>query len=454
MLSLLLIFTYTQVYGTNYVIKVSTSRVAFAGTDARVYVNLIGVNGDSTGSIRLHNSIWDFEFGRTDTFHGNAKFVGHLKEIKVYHDGWGIFPNWHLAQVTVSFSGSPLYTFYFHKWIPPWKWITAYEQNECRAGVALCQHVCIDTSSSYNCACHKGYKLEGRYKCRDVDECMTGAHKCEQESTACNNTPGGYTCQCKNGYQPAQSLFKCQDINECDYGEHKCDNQTTTCSNKLGTYNCQCKNGYQPDQSLYKCQDVNECVNGKHKCELESTICNNSLGSYTCQCKEGYEPIHQSVYKCEAKQCNASIPLGMQDGRISNQSITASSHYFNYPPWGGRLNAGIAKSWYAVAEDTDPWIQVDLGKVTWLKGVATQGKMFSLFVKTYKLAYSSDEVTWFNYREPDAKVDKIFKGNTGPYNTAEVELVKPVYTRYVRLYPQSWEDGVALKLELFGCRPE
>ena len=49
---------------SDYVIKVSTSRVAFAGTDARVYINLIGVNGDSTGSIRLHNSIWDFEFGR------------------------------------------------------------------------------------------------------------------------------------------------------------------------------------------------------------------------------------------------------------------------------------------------------------------------------------------------------------------------------------------------------
>ena len=50
---------------------------------------------------------------------------------------------------------------------------------------------------------------------------------------------------------------------------------------------------------------------------------------------------------------------------------------------------------------------MDLGKVTWLKGVATQGKMFSLFVKTYKLVYSSDEVTWFVYREADAKVDKV-----------------------------------------------
>lgn len=190
----------------------------------------------------------------------------------------------------------------------------------------------------------------------------------------------------------------------------------------------------------------------------------------------------------------------MQNGQISNQSITASSHHLNYPPWGGRLNSGMAKSWYAVAEDANPWIQVDLGRLTWLRGVATQGKMFTLFVKTYKLVYSSDEVTWFVYREPDTKVDKvmsstspictllvypspldtpcsttqkykntsllmtavcviffieqIFKGNTDPYKAVKVELLKPVYTRYVRLYPQSWEDGVALKLELFGCRPE
>lgn len=44
----------------------------------------------------------------------------------------------------------------------------------------------------------------------DVDECVTGVHKCEQGSTTCNNTQGSYICQCKNGYQPAQSLYKCQ----------------------------------------------------------------------------------------------------------------------------------------------------------------------------------------------------------------------------------------------------
>ena len=39
------------------------------------------------------------------------------------------------------------------------------EENECRAGLALCQHLCIDAGSGYNCACRTGFKLEGRYKC-------------------------------------------------------------------------------------------------------------------------------------------------------------------------------------------------------------------------------------------------------------------------------------------------
>ena len=89
----------------------------------------------------------------------------------------------------------------------------------------------------------------------------------------------------------------------------------------------------------------------------------------------------------------------MENGHISNQSITASSHYHRYPPWHARLNSGTAVSWYALPSDPSPWIQVDLGMPTWLKGVATQGKRFSLFVKTYKLAYSSDGIHWSTYKD-------------------------------------------------------
>ena len=99
----------------------------------------------------------------------------------------------------------------------------------------------------------------------------------------------------------------------------------------------------------------------------------------------------------------------MESGKISNQSITASSYYPQYPPWTARLRAGHAKGWYAMPYDSSLWIQVDLGKPTWLKGVATQGKRFSMYVKSYKLAYSLDQVRWFPYRgnQTDDKVRAV-----------------------------------------------
>ena len=98
----------------------------------------------------------------------------------------------------------------------------------------------------------------------------------------------------------------------------------------------------------------------------------------------------------------------MENGKISDQSITASSHYPSFPPWKARLRSGISKGWYAMPHDPSPWIQVDLGEATWLEGVATQGKMFSLCVKSYKLVYSPDQVTWFTYRGNQG-TDKVSK---------------------------------------------
>ena len=46
---------------------------------------------------------------------------------------------------------------------------------------------------------------------------------------------------------------------------------------------------------------------------------------------------------------------------------------------------------------------------------------------------------------------QVFNGNTDPYTVATNILVKPVYTRYVRVYPVSWNDALVLKLELYGC---
>lgn len=56
------------------------------------------------------------------------------------------------------------------------------------------------------------------------------------------------------------TTFRFSDVNECMTGPNKCEQQSTTCSNKLGSYSCQCKNGYQPGNSVYKCQGKNDLI--------------------------------------------------------------------------------------------------------------------------------------------------------------------------------------------------
>jgi len=143
-------------------------------------------------------------------------------------------------------------------------------------------------------------------------------------------------------------------------------------------------------------------------------------------------------------------PVGISDGRIANSSFNASSYYFNYPPWKARLNSGDNNAWYGKPWDVKPWIQVDLGTPTLVISVATQGKRFTLYVKTYKLGSSGDGKTWTMYEESGAV--KVFMGNSDPYSAVHRELQNGVKARFFRIYPQTWNHGIALKFELYTCK--
>ena len=96
----------------------------------------------------------------------------------------------------------------------------------------------------------------------------------------------------------------------------------------------------------------------------------------------------------------------MESGQILDSAITASSFYSEYyKPWFGRLNLHLGRcAWIPKTEGRDnAWIQVDLGEIKLVTGVATQGRCTDdLRVTSYTVSYSTDGGNWEFYKESDS----------------------------------------------------
>ena len=99
------------------------------------------------------------------------------------------------------------------------------------------------------------------------------------------------------------------------------------------------------------------------------------------------------------------MPLGLEDKRVHNKMMRASSYYNYYcGPWSGRLNGRRAGryggAWCAKRRDRRQWLQIDFGALTRVSRIATQGRQNSAqWVKSYKLSYSKNGYKYIPYRE-------------------------------------------------------
>ena len=93
--------------------------------------------------------------------------------------------------------------------------------------------------------------------------------------------------------------------------------------------------------------------------------------------------------------------LGMEDGQIPNDKVTASSEQSaNTPAKNGRLNYTSGSSWCAGTGDTNPYLQIDLRALHIICAVSTQGNSKAdQWVKDYKLQLSTDGACWRDYKE-------------------------------------------------------
>ena len=108
------------------------------------------------------------------------------------------------------------------------------------------------------------------------------------------------------------------------------------------------------------------------------------------------------VQFCFAFHKGCSGALGMQDNRINNSQITASSYYSaGYEAWNARLHKDDFFVWVPKNVAPGEWLQVDLLKFHIISKVATQGRALAAYnqwVTKYYLKYSQDGVSWESYK--------------------------------------------------------
>ena len=75
-----------------------------------------------------------------------------------------------------------------------------------------CDYECVfDDGGTAMCICPSGLELDqgSTSSCVDINECSAGTHTC---SDTCDNTYGGYECNCPAGFGVGSDLRTCEGI--------------------------------------------------------------------------------------------------------------------------------------------------------------------------------------------------------------------------------------------------
>lgn len=164
--------------------------------------------------------------------------------------------------------------------------------------------------------------------------------------------------------------------------------------------------------------------------------------------------MRAEVYGCNAYHCQMS--LGMEDGRIKDSALSASSFYSaKHTAKLGRLNleppSGYAGAWSVKTTDAHQWIQIDLGRPTTVTKVATQGRQncCDQWVTSYAVSYRLVSPYWVYHMSHGNK--KVFPGNYDRHSIVTHEFVPAFHARLVKIHPLSYNSWISMRIELYGC---
>ncbi|XP_068727455.1 receptor-type tyrosine-protein phosphatase T-like isoform X1 [Montipora capricornis] len=146
------------------------------------------------------------------------------------------------------------------------------------------------------------------------------------------------------------------------------------------------------------------------------------------------------------------LDLGMQRRSIPDNKITASSTLnASTPTRNGRLNYTAGSSWCASANDSNPYLQIDLQSLHIICAVSTQGNSKAdEWVETYTIQTSKDGLSWTDYESTERL--KTFLGNYDRHSEVKNILSGGVLARWLRFVGKAEHNKFCMRVEIFGVK--
>ncbi|XP_033114724.1 lactadherin-like, partial [Anneissia japonica] len=144
--------------------------------------------------------------------------------------------------------------------------------------------------------------------------------------------------------------------------------------------------------------------------------------------------------------CNK--PLGLEDGTIPSEKLTASSEYSHgFAAHLARLND--ARGWIS-RNNQQQWIQVEFSSPLWVTGLITQGRGdYPQWVRSYEVHYSLDGDTFTTIM--DAGAVAVFNANSD-HDTAVTNMFPSrVRAKFIQIHTTICHDRCSLRFEVLGC---
>ncbi|XP_061177015.1 EGF-like repeat and discoidin I-like domain-containing protein 3 [Saccostrea echinata] len=174
---------------------------------------------------------------------------------------------------------------------------------------------------------------------------------------------------------------------------------------------------------------------------LHGGTCSDDIEDFVCACVKPYG----------GKTCHlncASSPVGIDQNRKRIPDAQMSCHYCYDDSAGvdGRLHA--PQGW--VGQNTNSWLQVDLGREMELHAVANQGHASSsYYILTYTIKYSLDGNTFYDVKNGTSVMD--FSGSSSVNSVIKHTFLAPFRARFIKFIPKTFHGKPGMRVELYGC---